>query len=110
MGAIRVKNATPNHGMTSTSGKLFSSVADKGVNTTPPKDNPVDAIDKATERLGPGNQRVTNVVDTMIETPLLPIPKITNNTYSSASSVACPTKPSAMPLSAAPLIMMSLTS
>ena len=81
-----------------------------GVNTTPPNDSPVEARERAMERLRPGNQRVTKVVAMTMETPVLPMPNSTNRPCSCHSSRAWPSSAKAMPAMAAPTIMMRRTS
>ena len=73
-GTISIKKAKPNQGIAVSIPQRFNDQADSGVSNTPPIDKPVEAMDNATDLLGPGNQRVTNVVATTIDTPLLPAP------------------------------------
>ena len=68
------------------------------------------AMDKATERFEPGNQRVTRVVLTTIDTPVLPMPNKTNSRYSGPIDSTTPTRDSAAPEMTAPAIRIHRTS
>ena len=108
-GTTSKTSKSPSSGMVSETPMELSQWADSGVNTTPPKDNPVDVSARAMDRSAPGNHWVISVVATTNEIPAFPTPKRENKPYTCQTCVAHPTRPSAVPAKSAPAIMIVRT-